>query len=92
MYYERPLQFNVILQNPNSKTFKELKATFVSENEESAKGVTLKSCFDGYEKSEILSGNDQFYCRGCKEHRDVTKKLEVYKVPTIMIIQLRRFT
>lgn len=55
-------------------------------------GVTLASCFNGYEKLETLSGNDQWYCRNCKEHRDITKKLEIYKVPKIMILQLKRFS
>ena len=55
-------------------------------------GVNLASCFNGYEKLETLSGNDQWYCRNCKEHRDITKKLEIYKVPKIMILQLKRFS
>jgi len=56
------------------------------------KGVTLASCFVGNERREVLGGSDQWYCRRCKEHRDITKKIELYKVPKLMIIQLKRFT
>jgi ubiquitin carboxyl-terminal hydrolase 4/11 len=40
----------------------------------------------------VLSGDDQWYCRNCKVHRNINKKLELYKVPKILILQLRRFT
>jgi ubiquitin C-terminal hydrolase len=58
----------------------------------SEKGVTLASCFMGNERREVLGGSDQWYCRRCKEHRDITKKIELYKVPRVMILQLKRFT
>ena len=54
--------------------------------------ITLDQCFANYETEETLTGNDQFYCRACKEHRDINKKLELYRVPDIMVLQLRRFT
>lgn len=65
-----------------------MKPNFVADGEGASetKGVSLKSCFNGYERLEVLDGADQFYCRGCKEHRDVTKKLEIYKVPKVMVI------
>ena len=50
------------------------------------KGVTLASCFMGNERREVLGGSDQWYCRKCKEHRDITKKIELYKVPKVMIL------
>ena len=56
------------------------------------KGVTLASCFKGYSVEENLSGDDQWYCRQCKEHRDITKKLEIYRAPKIMCIHLKRFS
>lgn len=63
-----------------------------SSRKASAKGgVTLDDCLTSYEEDETLTGTDQWYCRDCKEHRDINKKLELYKVPKIMILQLKRF-
>lgn len=55
-------------------------------------GLTIASCFKGYSEEETLSGDDQWYCSKCKEHRDITKKLELYSAPKIMCIHLKRFT
>ena len=52
----------------------------------------LTTCFERNSKEEILSGNDQWYCNICREHRDISKKLEIYSLPKIMIIQLKRFS
>jgi ubiquitin carboxyl-terminal hydrolase 4/11 len=54
-------------------------------------GSQLSDCFEAFRREETLGGNDQFYCRKCKEHRDIHKKLELYKVPKIMVIQMKRF-
>lgn len=50
------------------------------------KVLNLKSCFLGYSTEETLGGDDQWYCNICKEHRDITKKLEIYSVPKIFVI------
>ena len=51
----------------------------------------MADCFSEYNMVETLGGDDQWYCNICKEHRDITKKLELYNVPKIMCIQLKRF-
>ena len=40
----------------------------------------------------MLSGDDQWYCGKCKEHRDAYKKLDLYMTPKILMLQLKRFT
>jgi len=88
MYYKRRLTFAIIFKADSCAKVKDMN--FIPKGHEDEDdletGVTLASCFNGYEKLETLSGNDQWYCRNCKEHRDITKKLEIYKVPKIMIL------
>lgn len=36
--------------------------------------------------------NDMWYCRQCKEHKCAMKKLDLYTLPSICIIHLKRFT
>jgi len=49
-------------------------------------GLSLDSCFRAYSAEELLTGGDQWYCNKCKEHRDIHKKLELYKIPKILIL------
>ena len=53
--------------------------------------ISLESCFKAFSTEELLSGDDQWYCNKCKEHRDIHKKLELYKIPKILIVQIKRF-
>eukprot|EP00347_Sterkiella_histriomuscorum_P020920 403335950 len=53
--------------------------------------ITLDTCLKAYSREELLTGQDQWYCKECKEQRDIHKKLELYKLPKILIIQLKRF-
>ena len=48
--------------------------------------ISLGNCFEGYSAEETLSGDDQWYCNKCKEHRDINKKLELYSVPKILVL------
>ena len=43
--------------------------------------TTLDACLRAFEEEETLTGADQYYCRHCKEHRDISKKLQIYKLP-----------
>lgn len=92
MKFKRNLIFAVVLNGKHKYT--DLKSNykkFSSSKKEDAAAVTLAECFEAFSEEETLTGNDQWYCKDCKEHRDIHKKLELYKVPKIMIIHLRRF-
>ncbi|KAL4933316.1 putative ubiquitin-specific protease UBP12 [Aspergillus undulatus] len=56
------------------------------------KGVTLNECLDEFNKEEILSENDAWYCPRCKEHRRASKKFELWKTPDILVMHLKRFS
>ncbi|KAI9723333.1 MAG: hypothetical protein M1812_001216 [Candelaria pacifica] len=56
------------------------------------KGVSLDDCLDEFGKDEILSENDAWYCPRCKEHRRASKKFELWRIPDILVIHLKRFS
>jgi len=95
MTTKRNLIFAVVISGKNHN-YHELKHAYKKfqlkegENEKGA-AITLAECFEAFEEEETLTGTDQWYCRDCKEHRDIHKKLELYKIPKIMILHLRRF-
>ncbi|KAK2745653.1 CSN-associated deubiquitinating enzyme Ubp12 [Myotisia sp. PD_48] len=55
-------------------------------------GISLAECLDEFGREEILSENDAWYCPRCKEHRRASKKFELWKVPDILVMHLKRFS
>ncbi|KAI1492443.1 hypothetical protein F5X96DRAFT_626311 [Biscogniauxia mediterranea] len=55
-------------------------------------GISLEECLDEFEREEILSEQDMWYCPRCKEHRRASKKFDLWKTPDILIIHLKRFS
>lgn len=53
--------------------------------------VSLDDCMAKFSAEELLQDENQVYCRRCKEHRDVYKKMDIYTLPHILIFQLKRF-
>lgn len=59
--------------------------------ENANKPVTLYDCLDLFSQPEVLGQNDLWYCPKCKEHRQATKKIELWSAPDILTIHLKRF-
>lgn len=65
----------------------------VDKNEEnSASGVNLYSCLDLFTTVEKLGPDDPWYCNRCKEFRQATKKFDLWRLPRILVIHLKRFS
>jgi len=62
------------------------KISFFSGND-----INIYDCLNLFSSEEILEGDNEWYCNICKRHRDVNKKMEIYKSPYYLIIQLKRF-
>ncbi|OAD78001.1 hypothetical protein PHYBLDRAFT_122719 [Phycomyces blakesleeanus NRRL 1555(-)] len=56
------------------------------------KKLTLNSCLDEFTKEEELSEEDLWYCPQCKAHQRATKKFDLWRLPEIMVIHLKRFS
>ena len=52
---------------------------------------TLKHCLAEFCKPEVLSSDCQWRCPKCKEPRDAEKKMDLWIVPPIFIVHLKRF-
>ncbi|XP_059495230.1 ubiquitin carboxyl-terminal hydrolase 8 isoform X1 [Stegostoma tigrinum] len=58
----------------------------------SSSKCSLQDCLKLFSKEEKLTDNNRFHCSNCKAHRDSTKKLEIWKLPPILLIHLKRFS
>ncbi|KAG8728212.1 CSN-associated deubiquitinating enzyme Ubp12 [Ceratobasidium sp. 423] len=53
--------------------------------------IRLSDCLSELTKVEQLGVNDSWYCSRCKQHRQATKQLQLWSLPTILVLQLKRF-
>lgn len=53
--------------------------------------LSLSDCFNLYTKTEKLSENDYWYCSKCKDHVPSTKKFDIWSLPKVLVLQLKRF-
>ncbi|PIA43886.1 hypothetical protein AQUCO_01800136v1 [Aquilegia coerulea] len=54
--------------------------------------ISLFSCLEAFLKEEPLGPDDMWYCPTCKEHRQATKKLDLWRLPEIIVVHLKRFS
>ncbi|GAB7360330.1 hypothetical protein MBLNU230_g8084t1 [Neophaeotheca triangularis] len=54
-------------------------------------GIDLEECFQTTSKPEILTEDNTWYCNRCKEQRRATKTLEIWTIPDILVVHLKRF-
>lgn len=53
--------------------------------------TTLLDCFKYFTTKETLSDNDQWYCPKCKQLKNASKKIDLWLLPKVLIVQLKRF-
>ena len=83
--------FNSIsIKYPNVSEVQEIKKEEEDENEENKK-QNLIECFQFFCKEEQLKIGNEWYCNKCKEHLLAKKKIDLYYLPKILIINFKRF-
>ncbi|EHH30681.1 Ubiquitin carboxyl-terminal hydrolase 11 [Macaca mulatta] len=54
--------------------------------------VRLQECIELFTTVETLEKENPWYCPSCKQHQLATKKLDLWMLPEILIIHLKRFS
>ncbi|PUZ44790.1 hypothetical protein GQ55_8G152100 [Panicum hallii var. hallii] len=54
--------------------------------------LSLYACLDAFLKEEPLVPEDMWYCPRCKEQRQASKKLDLWRLPEVLVIHLKRFS
>jgi Ubiquitin carboxyl-terminal hydrolase len=52
---------------------------------------SLEDCLRLFLEKDELTGDNKWYCEKCKKHTDATKKTDLWVLPPILIIHLKRF-
>jgi len=81
-----PEQFLYCVDHPSlAETIQKHKGVNAS------KGVSLEQCFDMFTRPERLDENNKWYCSTCKEHVRAMKTMELWRLPNILVVHLKRF-
>eukprot|EP00252_Welwitschia_mirabilis_P024238 TRINITY_DN7118_c0_g1_i1.p1 TRINITY_DN7118_c0_g1~~TRINITY_DN7118_c0_g1_i1.p1 ORF type:complete len:324 (+),score=57.70 TRINITY_DN7118_c0_g1_i1:101-973(+) len=54
--------------------------------------VSLYACLEAFLKEEPLGPEDMWYCPRCKDHCQASKKLDLWRLPEILVVHLKRFS
>ncbi|CAA2992864.1 ubiquitin carboxyl-terminal hydrolase 8 isoform X1 [Olea europaea subsp. europaea] len=54
--------------------------------------ASLYKCLEEFLKEEPLGPEDMWYCPVCKGHSQTSKKLDLWRLPKILVIHLKRFS
>ncbi|XP_014674736.1 PREDICTED: ubiquitin carboxyl-terminal hydrolase 32-like [Priapulus caudatus] len=53
--------------------------------------IDLATCLQAFTKWEELGEDELYYCSKCRQHRLAQKKLDLWRLPPVLVIHLKRF-
>jgi len=54
--------------------------------------ISIDDCIEKFSVEELLTDDNRYYCSKCEKHQDTYKKMDIYKLPKILVVQLKRFS
>ena len=71
------------------KSWKDISVGVV--NVRSGTSTSLNDCFQLFATEEVLGEGDEWYCSHCATHVLARKKIDIWRMPQVLIIHLKRF-
>ncbi|XP_028419298.1 ubiquitin carboxyl-terminal hydrolase 32-like, partial [Dendronephthya gigantea] len=85
-----PTTLHLRYQSSQEKVFTE-HASVEQSRRLQTEPIDLYECFKAFTKEEELGEDELWYCSKCKKHQLASKKLDIWSLPPILIIHLKRF-
>jgi ubiquitin C-terminal hydrolase len=79
------------LEKNNLSSSSSIDDSIQSRNQQK-QSTTLIDCFKHFTKKETLSNDDLWMCPKCKELKRASKKIDLWLLPKVLIVQLKRFS
>ena len=79
------------LYNLNKEIYSGIPLFDENSKKKDTKNLNIYDSFDFFNKEEILDGDNMWYCNICKTLRRAEKKIQIYRTPIYLIIQIKRF-
>jgi len=58
----------------------------------SRKHLNIYDCLQAFTKEEVLRKSESWYCSNCKAHQQATKRIDLWRVPDVLVLHLKRFS
>jgi len=58
----------------------------------SESSVKLASCLDAFTEEETLTEDNAWYCSNCQKFQMASKKIDLWRLPDLLVIHLKRFS
>jgi len=81
-----------VYDDQQEKNFRRDASCQRGDENDSEGAVGLDKCLDLFTLTEKLGPEDPWYCSKCKEFQQATKKFDLWKLPPILVIHLKRFS
>lgn len=65
--------------------------TYKKQQEMMSRQISLQKCFENFTMPERLDDDNMYYCSTCKEHVRATKTMELWRLPNVLVVHLKRF-
>jgi len=60
-------------------------------DKKSSSGINISDCLMEFSKEEFLEKENSWWCEKCKKLQPAKKKIDIWKLPNILIICIKRF-
>uniref|UniRef100_A0A669BTR4 Ubiquitin carboxyl-terminal hydrolase n=1 Tax=Oreochromis niloticus TaxID=8128 RepID=A0A669BTR4_ORENI len=91
-----PCDGNVLKLNRQSTSLNfncmEICLYFMLQPQRKKTTVALRECIELFTTMETLGEHDPWYCPTCKKHQQATKKFDLWSLPRILVVHLKRFS
>jgi ubiquitin carboxyl-terminal hydrolase 4/11/15 len=84
-------KYFILLTLFNSSTQSLSDDTFAKQSIMKNTNISISDCLGAFREGERLERDNAWYCGYCKKHQPSLKKIDAYRLPKILIIQLKRF-
>lgn len=85
-----PTALHLRYQTSQERVFKEHPSVALTRKQQSSP-IELDSCLEAFTKEEQLADDEKYYCSKCRDHQLASKKLQIWRLPPILIVHLKRF-
>ena len=87
LFYIEILSYSDKIFCENTLPIKNFSKDLLIKNKE----ISIYDCFEAFRTEEKLEKDNSWYCSYCKKNQEAFKKLEIYRAPNVLIVQLKRF-
>ncbi|XBW37290.1 hypothetical protein QEN19_002872 [Hanseniaspora menglaensis] len=80
-----------IYKNPGTYSNTQLQEKKLKMAKTEKTPITLEDCLNLFTRTETLSLQNSWYCPSCKNHKQADKQIQIWELPDILCVHLKRF-